>query len=181
MFSLNSLNSVQKILYLKIICQKCHLLCKKLRCYHSASKTRVAERIFKLSPIHASVIYHIVWIRWIHRISDYEELQYRCENVQSTHNVRIRNDTKWFCKWQLSHTTITNNHMLDTSLGRTPEVESIRKLPGSVSALNKGHINWFTKNDAGLVWFIYIVATINFFTVKSYISFMGIIMFITKL
>ena len=34
-------------------------------CYHSASKTHVRDRIFKLSPIHASVIYHILWI---HRI-----------------------------------------------------------------------------------------------------------------
>ena len=43
----------------------CHLLCKSPRCYHSASKTRVAERIFKLSPIYASVIYQIPWICWI--------------------------------------------------------------------------------------------------------------------
>ena len=34
------------------------------------SKTQVPERIFKLSPIHASVIYQIPWIRWIHWISD---------------------------------------------------------------------------------------------------------------
>ena len=43
----------------------CHLLCMRLRCYHSASKTQVSERIFKLSPIHASVIYQIPWIHWI--------------------------------------------------------------------------------------------------------------------
>ena len=37
--------------------QTCHLLCKRLGCYHSTSKTRLRDRIFKLSPIHASVIY----------------------------------------------------------------------------------------------------------------------------
>ena len=40
----------------------CHLLCKRPRCYHSASNTQVAERIFKFSPIHSSVI---PWIHWI--------------------------------------------------------------------------------------------------------------------
>ena len=34
-------------------------------CYNSTSKTHVRDRIFKLSPIHASVIYQIPWIRWI--------------------------------------------------------------------------------------------------------------------
>ena len=50
--------------------QTCHLLCKRPGCYHSVSKTHVRERIFKLSPIHALVIYQIPWIRWIHQISD---------------------------------------------------------------------------------------------------------------
>ena len=93
---------------------------------------------------------------------------------------------KWLLLWAVRIllecilVTHCNYHMLDVSLGRTPEVESIG-VTRSVSALNKGHINWFIKNDAGLLWFIYIVATINFFTGKSYISFMGIIIFITKL
>ena len=38
----------QKILYLKKYIWTRHLLCKRLRCYHSTSKTQVAERIFKL-------------------------------------------------------------------------------------------------------------------------------------
>ena len=38
-------------------------------CYHSASKTHVRYRIFKLTPIHASVINQIPWICWIHWIS----------------------------------------------------------------------------------------------------------------
>ena len=37
----------------------CHFLCKRPGCYHRASKTRVREMIFKLSLIHASVIYQI--------------------------------------------------------------------------------------------------------------------------
>ena len=46
-----------------------NLLCQRQGCYHSASKTHVRDRIFKLTPIHASVIYQIPWIRWIHWIS----------------------------------------------------------------------------------------------------------------
>ena len=42
----------------------CHLLCKRPGCYHSTSKTHVRDRIFKLSPIHTSVIYQIRWIQW---------------------------------------------------------------------------------------------------------------------
>ena len=45
--------------------QTCHHLCKKPGCYHSANKTDVRDRIFKLSPIHVSVIYQIPWIHWI--------------------------------------------------------------------------------------------------------------------
>ena len=33
-----------------------YFLCKRPACYHSASTTHVRDRIFKLSPIHASVI-----------------------------------------------------------------------------------------------------------------------------
>ena len=71
-FSLNVFtdDSVTKILYFKKIIHTCHPLCKRLGCYHSARKTQVTERIFKLIPIHASVIYHIHWICWIHWISD---------------------------------------------------------------------------------------------------------------
>ena len=36
---------------------------KRPGCYHSTSKTQVEERILKLSPIHASAIYQIPWIR----------------------------------------------------------------------------------------------------------------------
>ena len=44
-------------LYSKRI-QTCHLLCKRPGCYHSASKTHVGDRIFKLRPIYASVIFN---------------------------------------------------------------------------------------------------------------------------
>ena len=33
-----------------------HLLCKRPGCYHSTSKIHVRDRIFKSSPIHASVV-----------------------------------------------------------------------------------------------------------------------------
>ena len=39
--------------------QTCHLLCKKPACYHNTSKIHVKDRIFKLTPSHASVIYQI--------------------------------------------------------------------------------------------------------------------------
>ena len=51
--------------YFQKIIWTCHLLCERPRCYHSTSKTQVAERIFKLRPIYASVIYQIAWIHWI--------------------------------------------------------------------------------------------------------------------
>ena len=50
-----SLNSVTKIFVIKRT-RTCHLLCKRPECHHSASKTHVRYRIFKLTPIHASVI-----------------------------------------------------------------------------------------------------------------------------
>ena len=39
--------------------QTCHHLCKRPAGYQNARKTHVRDRIFKLSPIHASVIYQI--------------------------------------------------------------------------------------------------------------------------
>ena len=39
--------------------------CQGPRSNHSASKTQVAEMIFKLHPIHPSVIYQIPWMHWI--------------------------------------------------------------------------------------------------------------------
>ena len=48
----------------------CQLLCKKeTRMLPQASKTHVKDRIFKLSPIHSSMIYQFPWIRWIHWIA----------------------------------------------------------------------------------------------------------------
>ena len=38
------------------------LVIKRPECYHSTSKKRVRDRIFKLSLIHASVIYQIPWL-----------------------------------------------------------------------------------------------------------------------
>ena len=67
-----------------MIIQTCHVLCKGPRCYDSASKTHAGERIFELTAIHASLIYQILRICWIHLISD----QFR-ENS-------IVNSTLWF-------------------------------------------------------------------------------------
>ena len=54
--SLNSLNSVTKILIITEKAQTRPLLCKRPGYYYSASKTHVRDRIFKLSSIHASEI-----------------------------------------------------------------------------------------------------------------------------
>ena len=62
--SMNSLNSVtKKLSLLQKDSNPSHLLCERPACYHSA--THMRDRIFKLSSIHASVIYLIPWIRWI--------------------------------------------------------------------------------------------------------------------
>ena len=42
-----------------------NLVYKRSRWYYSASKTQVTGKIFKSTPIHASVIYQIPWIQWI--------------------------------------------------------------------------------------------------------------------
>ena len=61
MFSLNSLNSLTKNIVFKKNIRPCYLPGKKMLPQH-----QVAERIFKLSPIHALVIYQIPWICWIY-------------------------------------------------------------------------------------------------------------------
>ena len=43
-------------------------MCKKQKCYHCAKETQVTERIIKLTPIHASVIYQILWNLEIYKI-----------------------------------------------------------------------------------------------------------------
>ena len=63
MFSLNSLNLVTKIFAVMVKGLKPatqHLLCKRPGCCHSASKIHVRERIFRLNPIYAQVIYQIL-------------------------------------------------------------------------------------------------------------------------
>ena len=57
--------SDKKYCILKSIIQTCQLLCKRPKCYNIASKTQVTEGIFKLSPIHALLIYQIHRIHWI--------------------------------------------------------------------------------------------------------------------
>ena len=49
--------SDKNICYYSKRIQTCHLLCKRPACYHSTSKTHARGMIFKLNPIHASVIY----------------------------------------------------------------------------------------------------------------------------
>ena len=55
----------ENILHFNKIIRTCHLLCQRSKCCHITSKTHVEERIIKLNPIHASVIYQILWIHWI--------------------------------------------------------------------------------------------------------------------
>ena len=62
MFSLNSLNSVTKILFFKKDCwaRTHYLLCEKQRLYHCATDTQLREKIVKFILIHASVIPQIL-------------------------------------------------------------------------------------------------------------------------
>ena len=41
------------------------LLCKRQRLYHCTTDTQLTEKTVKLILIHASVIFEILWIRWI--------------------------------------------------------------------------------------------------------------------
>ena len=59
MFSLNSFKKITQL-----------VVGSNILCYYSARKTQGADRIFKLNLVHASTIYQIPWIRWIHLISD---------------------------------------------------------------------------------------------------------------
>ena len=65
---MSSLNSVTKICHFSKRARTCHpatFLCERPGCHHSLCKTHVRDRIFKLNPVHASVIYQICWIQWI--------------------------------------------------------------------------------------------------------------------
>ena len=62
MFSLNSVNSVTKIiLFLRKCWARTHyLLCEKQRLYHYATDTQLTEKTVKLILVHASVIFQIL-------------------------------------------------------------------------------------------------------------------------
>ena len=57
---MNSTESTESVEFEKYFCKSCirthYLLCSKPGCYHSTSTTHVRDRIFKLNPIHASMI-----------------------------------------------------------------------------------------------------------------------------
>ena len=55
-----------RIFFVKKIIWPCYLLRKRPRCYHISNKTQVRDKILKLTPIHASMIYQIVRIHQIH-------------------------------------------------------------------------------------------------------------------
>ena len=58
--SLVSMNSVTKVFVITLKwARTCHLLPKRPGYHHSTNKTRVRDRTFKFSPIHASVMYQI--------------------------------------------------------------------------------------------------------------------------
>ena len=58
-FSLNSAKSVTKILIITVKGLEPGTFCARDPPHDSASKTHVRDTIFKLNPIHASVIYRI--------------------------------------------------------------------------------------------------------------------------
>ena len=58
-FSLNSVTKYLSLQYKDSNLPPSPLLCKRPECCHSASKTHVRDRIFKFSPIQASLIYQV--------------------------------------------------------------------------------------------------------------------------
>ena len=104
MFSLNSAQFTDRnICHYSKRAWTCHLLHKRPGCYHNISKTPVRKRIFKWSPVHASVICSIPWIRWIHWISiQFRENSVVCNNTFDISNY-IYDDfilwDRWHFEW----------------------------------------------------------------------------------
>ena len=65
MFSLDSVTKIFVITVKSLKPATQPLLVWETRCYHSASKAHVRDRILKFSPIHASVTCQFPWIHWI--------------------------------------------------------------------------------------------------------------------
>ena len=85
----------------------CYLLCKKPGWYYSAKKAQVIEGIFKLTPIHASVISQILWIRWISfsfrkNSNDHRHLYFQFTKL-NLHHVIAHFICKWDSKGQSQH------------------------------------------------------------------------------
>ena len=84
-----------------------HIVCKRPGCYHSTSKTRVRDRIFKLNPIYASVIYQIPWIRWIQWIP----VPFRENSVGLQHHSAVLGSR---LNLENSHKTISETFKVDS-------------------------------------------------------------------
>ena len=82
---MSPLNSVIEISVFKRIIRNC--MYKRPGCYHSASKTQVRDRIFKLTPTHTSMIYQIRWITWI-------SFPFRKNSIIGHHKQRVLVDPR---------------------------------------------------------------------------------------
>ena len=113
-------------LYFKKFIQTC---VKRARCYHSGCKIQVTERICKLIPPHASVIYQILWNHWISDLcrknslaKKYQDktrvIRYRIIfieiNWRSFYNISLMIfnilEEKWWKRWLLKLMTSSECH-----------------------------------------------------------------------
>ena len=74
--------SDKNICYYSERARTCHLLCWNQGCYHFNSQTHVRNRIFKMTPILASLIYQIPWIRWMQWIP----VPFRENSIENIHH-----------------------------------------------------------------------------------------------
>ena len=129
MFSLNS-----NICHYSKRAWTCHpaiLLCKRPWCFDSTSKTYVRHRIFKLSPIYASLIYQISWIQWIPVpfIKTFCAILSFCTHLHSSiFGFRLSDGlTKWSCFALVSRLSPTVSlEVIVTSCARVPLVVEIK-------------------------------------------------------
>ena len=92
----------------------CNLLCWRPGCYHSTSTKQVRGRIFKLTTIHAWVIYqispnHSVWRA---RHSEWSENSFIMDVYE---NIFLKFSQNFVSKARLKNSIIDNHYILDQS------------------------------------------------------------------
>ena len=124
-----------------------HLLCKRQGCYHSASKTHVTDRIFKLSPVHASMIYQICWIQWISVL--FRENIIITANIWTARLLKIWTSSCWKVSNFIYAFTLAN---LTTTVHSRWQLSRLIKFPWRVKIF---HHNSVTETEIPILETIY--------------------------